>query len=82
MHSYDFFLKKTTLLHILHSTPLHLPIQNILLAPNPFHVFFCKKLVGREINLLTSLLDVASVLFTVRKIVFIKMSHVRAFVIA
>ena len=38
----------------LHSTPptqlhaLHLPIQNILLAVNPFYCFFCKKLVGRE----------------------------------
>ena len=32
----------------LHSTPLDLPIQNILLAPNPFHCFFCKKLVGWE----------------------------------
>ena len=25
-----------------HSTPLHIPIQNILLAPNPFHCFFAK----------------------------------------
>ena len=38
------FLKKP--FHPLHA--LHLPIQNILLAVNPFHSFFCKKLVGRE----------------------------------
>ena len=37
------FSKKNTSLHTLHST-----IQNILFAVNPFHCFFCKKLVGRE----------------------------------
>ena len=30
------------------TTPLYSTIQNILLAVNPFHCFFCKKLVGRE----------------------------------
>ena len=33
------FSKKTTPLHA-----LHLPIQNILLAVNPFHCFFAKSL--------------------------------------
>ena len=33
------FLKKTT-----PPTPLHSPIQNILLTPNPFHCFFAKSL--------------------------------------
>ena len=43
MYIHMAFSKKTT-----PPTPLHSPIQNILLAPNPFHCFFCKKLVGRE----------------------------------
>ena len=34
-----FFLKKT-----IPPTPLHWTIQNILLAPNPFHCFFAKSL--------------------------------------
>ena len=33
------FSKKTTPFH-----PLHSPIQNILLTPNPFHCFFAKSL--------------------------------------
>ena len=41
------FLKKTTPLH---ATPLHSPIQNILVAPNPFHCFFAKSLwVGKKL---------------------------------
>ena len=36
------FLKKTT--PHTPSTPLHWTIQNILLAPNPFHCFFAKSL--------------------------------------
>ena len=41
------FLKKP--LHPLHSTPpLHLLIQNILLAVNPFHCFFVKSLWVRK----------------------------------
>ena len=37
MYIHMTFSKKTT-----PPTPLHLPIQNILLAPNPFHCFLQK----------------------------------------
>ena len=41
--------------------PLHLPIQNILLAVNPFHCFFCKKTVDREkYSLLVKLFNITS----------------------
>ena len=46
MYTHMPFSKKTTPPTPLHA--LHLPIQNILLAVNPFHCFFCKKLVGWE----------------------------------
>ena len=39
MCTHMLFSKKTT-----PPTPLHLPIQNILLAINPFHCFFAKSL--------------------------------------
>ena len=42
MYIHMTFSKKTTPLHSTHSTPLHLPIQDILLAPNTFHCFFAK----------------------------------------
>ena len=42
IYIHNTFSKKlhSTPLHALH--PLHLPIQNILLAVNPFHCFFAK----------------------------------------